>query len=135
MLTISYRLGNDVDVDAVIDVIKDSTLEHRPVDDREAMQKMLAAANIVVTAWEGPTLVGFSRSLSDFVFCTYLSDLAVRRAYQRRGIGRELVKRTQKAGGSSTVFLFAADAAKDYYPRIGFDSGSGWYLPRMNRLR
>jgi ribosomal protein S18 acetylase RimI-like enzyme len=135
MPAIAYRLGNDVDVETLIDVYKDSGLEGRPVDDRESMRKMLAAANLVVSAWDGETLIGVARSLSDFVFCTYLSDLAVRRAYQRQGIGRELVRRTQKGGGSATVFLFAADAAKEYYERIGFDAGSGWYLPRMKRVR
>ena len=133
---ISYRTGNDLDLDAVIDVYRDSTLgERRPVDDREVMGKMLAAANLVVSAWDGDRLVGISRSLSDFVFCTYLSDLAVRLSYQRQGIGRELVKRTQKEGKSATIFLFSAPAAKPYYPHIGFSEGSGWMLTRMQRVR
>ncbi len=76
---ISYRLGNDLDLDAVIDVYRSSTLgARRPVDDRDAIAKMIQAANLVVTAWDGDTLVGVARSLSDFCFCTYLSDLAVR---------------------------------------------------------
>lgn len=132
---ITYRLGNDVDLDVVIDVYRDSTLgERRPVDDRDTMQKMLASANLVVTAWDGERMVGVARSLSDFVFCTYLSDLAVRLAYQRTGVGKELMRQTQKAGGAATVFLFAAPAAVDYYPHVGFTAGSGWYLPRMKRI-
>jgi predicted N-acetyltransferase YhbS len=133
---ISYRTGNDVDLDAVIDVYRDSTLgERRPVDDRDAMGRMLAGANLVVTAWDGDRLVGVSRSLSDFTFCTYLSDLAVRRAYQRQGIGKELMRRTQKEGKTATVFLFAAPAAEPYYPHVGFTAGSGWMLTRMQRVR
>ena len=133
---ISYRTGNDLDLDAVIDVYRDSTLgERRPVDDREVMGKMLAAANLVVSAWDGERLVGIARSLSDFAFCTYLSDLAVRLSYQRQGIGRELVKLTQKEGKSATIFLFSAPAAKPYYPHIGFSEGSGWMLTRMQRVR
>ena len=74
---IAYRLGNDLDLDATIDVYRSSTLgTQRPVDDREAMRAMFAAANLVVSAWDGEKLVGVARSLSDFVFCTYLSDLA-----------------------------------------------------------
>jgi predicted N-acetyltransferase YhbS len=133
---ITYRLGNDVDLDAVIDVYRSSTLgERRPVDDRETMGKMLAAANLVVTAWDGDKLVGVSRSLSDFVFCTYLSDLAVRLEYQRHGIGKELMRRTQKAGRSATVFLFAAPAAVEYYEHVGFTAGSGWMLTPMQRMK
>jgi predicted N-acetyltransferase YhbS len=133
---ISYRLGNDIELDACIDVYRSSTLgQYRPVDDREAMGAMLAAANLVVSAWDGERLVGIARSLSDFVFCTYLSDLAVRLEYQRQGIGKELMRRTQKAGKSATVFLFAAPAAVSYYERIGLTPGSGWVLAPTKRLR
>ncbi len=135
-MTIEYRLGNDLDLDQVIDVYRRSTLgERRPVDDRERMRQMLERANLVVTAWDGERLVGIARSLSDFCYATYLSDLAVDSEYQRQGIGRELMRRTQEAGGKATVFLFAAPKAVDYYPRVGFSSGSGWMLRGEDRLR
>lgn len=128
-MAIEYRLGNDLDLDTVIDVYRDSTLGlRRPVDDRERMKKMLERANLVVSAWDGETMVGISRSLSDFCYATYLSDLAVRLAYQRQGIGKELIRRTQIEGGTAKVLLFAAPAAVDYYPKVGFRAGSGWIL-------
>jgi predicted N-acetyltransferase YhbS len=92
---------------------------------------MMTAANLVVTAWDDGKLVGLARSLSDFCFCTYLSDLAVRLEYQRQGIGKELIRRTRKAGKSATVFLFAAPGASTYYEHLGFTPGSGWYLARV----
>jgi predicted N-acetyltransferase YhbS len=132
----TYRLGNDLDLDACIEVYRSSTLgEHRPVDDREAMRAMFAAANLVVSAWDGEMLVGVARSLSDFVFCTYLSDLAVRLEYQRRGIGKELMRRTQKASKSASIFLFAAPAAVPYYEHLGLSAGSGWVMSPLKRLR
>jgi len=39
---------------------------------------MLRNANLVITAWDGDVLVSISRSVTDFAYCTYLSDLAVR---------------------------------------------------------
>jgi predicted N-acetyltransferase YhbS len=133
---IGYRVGNDLDLDAFIDVYRDSTLgERRPVDDRERMQQMLSRANLVVSAWDGERLIGVARSLSDFCYATYLSDIAVRLSYQRRGVGRELIRRTQEEGGKATVFLFAAPKAVDYYPRIGFSAGSGWILKTEETLR
>jgi predicted N-acetyltransferase YhbS len=128
-MPIEYRLGNDLDLDVVIDVYRDSTLGlRRPVDDRARMQQMLARANLVVSAWDGDRMIGVSRSMSDFCYATYLSDLAVRLAYQRKGIGAELIRRTQREGGAATVFLFAAPAAVEYYPKVGFRAGSGWIL-------
>jgi len=133
---IIYRAGNQLDLDAVIAVYRASTLgERRPVQDRARMKAMLEGANLVVSAWDGDSLVGIARSVSDFVYCTYLSDLAVDAAYQRQGIGRELVRRTQELGGRATVVLFAAPAAVDYYPHIGFVAGSGWMLRENDRLR
>jgi GNAT superfamily N-acetyltransferase len=118
---ISYQTGNDLNLDAVIELYRASTLgERRPVDDRERMQQMLQNANLVITAWDGDLLVGISRSLTDFAYITYLSDLAVRVSHQRRGIGKELMRRTQAAAPQATVLLLAAPAAEKYYPHVGF---------------
>jgi GNAT superfamily N-acetyltransferase len=123
MTDIIYQTGNNLDLDAVIDLYVDSTLgERRPVQDRERMARMLKEANLIITAWDGDQLVGIARSLTDWVYVTYLSDLAVRKNYQRQGIGRELIRRTQAACDPKTMLLLlAAPAAEKYYPHIGFE--------------
>jgi predicted N-acetyltransferase YhbS len=127
---LQYRLGNAIDLDQTIELYRASTLgERRPVDDRERMRKMLASANLVVTAWEGDLLVGISRSVTDFVYCTYLSDLAVRLSHQRHGVGKELIRRTQAEAPQAMLILLAAPKAVGYYPRIGFTRhDSAWIL-------
>ena len=128
---IAYRTGNNLDVDAVIELYKSCSLgARRPSDDRPRMAAMLANANLVITAWDAGLLVGISRSLTDFAYATYLSDLAVREPYQKQGIGRELIRRTQEAGGPNTrVILLSAPAAVNYYPRIGFTRhDSAWTI-------
>jgi len=127
---ISYLTGNDLDLDDLIEVYVDSTLgERRPVGDRDRMARMLSEANLVITAWDGESMVGVSRSVTDWVYCTYLSDLAVRSAYQGRGIGKELVRLTRRATPEASVILLAAPKAVDYYPRIGMTRhDSAWVL-------
>jgi predicted N-acetyltransferase YhbS len=135
---ISYRPGNDLDLDAVVELYRASTLgERRPVDDRERMAAMLRHANLVVTAWDGDLLVGISRALSDFSFITYLSDLAVRLSHQKRGIGKELIRRTQAlAGEHAKLILLAAPAAEQYYPKIGFTRHpQAWMLGPEERVK
>jgi GNAT superfamily N-acetyltransferase len=119
---ITYRIGNDLDLAAVIDLYQESTLgARRPITDSERMAAMIKNANIVVTAWDGDLLVGISRALSDFSYVTYLSDLAVRVSHQRAGIGKELIRRTQQETGPLPyLILLAAPAAADYYSHIGF---------------
>lgn len=124
------RVGNDLDLDAVIDVYVDSGLgARRPVHDRDRMGAMLANANLVVSAWDGDRMVGVARSLSDFAYATYVSDLAVRADHQRAGVGRALLARTQREGAPARIILLAAPAAVDYYPRIGMRHyDSAWTL-------
>ena len=115
-----------------IDVLRRSTLaERRPVEDRATMEGMLAGADVLVTAWDREKVVGVSRAITDFAYCTYLSDLAVDVAYQRQGIGRQLIERTHQAAGLATsLILLAAPAAQEYYPRIGMQAhASCWWTP------
>lgn len=108
-----------------------STLgQRRPIDDDARFEAMLEHANLVVTAWDGERLLGISRSLTDFAWTTYLADLAVREDHQRRGIGRELIRRTRAAAPQATLVLLAAPAAERYYPRIGFT-----HMPQAWMLR
>jgi predicted N-acetyltransferase YhbS len=133
---ISYRTGNVLDLDDVIELYRASTLgQRRPIDDRARMELMLRNANLVVTAWEEDLLVGISRSLSDFTYVTYLADLAVRESHQRQGIGKELIRRTQDASAPATIILLAAPAAEQYYPHIGFQHHpQAWRLPAGGKL-
>jgi hypothetical protein len=86
---ITYRLGNDLDLDQVLELYRASTLgERRPVDDRGILADMIRHANLIVTAWDDRLLVGISRSLTDFSYVAYLADLAVRDTHQKLGIGR-----------------------------------------------
>ncbi|HVE41552.1 MAG TPA: GNAT family N-acetyltransferase [Planctomycetota bacterium] len=135
---IRYRSGNDLDLDAVVELYRASTLgERRPVDDRERMAAMLRHANLVVTAWDGELLVGISRALSDFSFITYLSDLAVRVSHQKQGIGKELIRRTQALSGKhAKLLLLAAPAAEPYYPHVGFTHHpQAWMLGPDERVK
>jgi GNAT superfamily N-acetyltransferase len=131
MNSIRYQYGNDLDLDQVIELYNASTLgERRPVDDRQVMSDMLRHANLVVTAWDGNLLVGIARTLTDFSYVGYLSDLAVKASHQRQGIGIQLVQKTrEKMGPKSMLVLLAAPKAVEYYPKIGFSKhNSAWTI-------
>jgi predicted N-acetyltransferase YhbS len=133
---LTYRTENDLDLEQVRDLYIASTLgQRRPVDDQPRMAAMLKNANLVVTAWDGDLLVGIARSLTDFVYVTYLADLAVRQSHQKQGIGIELIRQTRQAAPQAMIALFAAPAAEEYYPRIGFiHRPQGWILRPGDRL-
>jgi predicted N-acetyltransferase YhbS len=128
-----YQIEPALGVDEFLDVLNRSSLaERRPVDEPETIRAMLRNADILATARVEGRLVGVSRAITDFAYCTYLSDLAVDEAYQRRGIGRELIRRTHEAAGpGTTLILLAAPGARTYYPRVGMIAhDSCWITPR-----
>jgi predicted N-acetyltransferase YhbS len=122
--------GVDLDLKDVLAVYRSSGLgERRPVADTERMAAMVRNANLVVTCRIDGKLVGIARSISDFAYVTYLSDIAVSGAHQRSGIGRALIDATQKEAPQAKIVLLSAPAATDYYPHIGFTRhNSAWVL-------
>lgn len=131
MNAVQFRYGNDLDLDQVIDLYRESTLgERRPIDDRQIVSDMIRHANLIVTAWDGELLVGISRTLTDFSYVGYLADLAVRQSHQKMGIGARLIQKTREAmGPRAMIVLLAAPKAVDYYPRVGFTKhNSAWVL-------
>jgi len=119
-MNVIYKVENYLGPSEFIDVLNRSTLaERRPVDDFERIKKMCENANLIVTARFNGKLIGVTRSITDFVYCTYLSDLAVDEEYQKKGIGKKLIEETKKQAPQAKLILLSAPAAVDYYPKIG----------------
>ena len=133
MSTLTYQLETDLKEEEFVDVLQRSGLaERRPVDNTQCIAGMLKNADVIVTVRNQDNfLVGVSRAITDFSYCTYLSDLAVDQTYQKQGIGKRLIEETHKqAGRNTTLILLAAPAARQYYPRIGMEShDSCWITP------
>lgn len=136
-MSISYAIEPNLSVEEFRDVLIRSTLgERRPLGEAGALEGMLRHADVIATARdESGLLVGVSRAISDFSYCTYLADLAVDVAVQKQGIGKELVRRTHEAAGLNTMLiLLAAPAAREYYPRLGMTRHeSCWMYARTPR--
>ena len=131
--TLDYKINAPMTSDQFIDVLRRSTLAaRRPVDDRAAIEAMVKHGNLCVTAWEGDKLVGVARSLTDFHYACYMSDLAVDVEWQHRGVGVELIAVTQRQlNAGCKIRLLAAPAAVGYYPKIGFvHNPNCWELER-----
>ncbi len=136
-MTITYRLEPELTPEDFIEVLRRSTLaERRPVHDIDTIRAMLKNADVIVSARLDGLLVGVSRAITDFAYCTYLSDLAVDESHQRQGIGRELIRRTHEAAGlNTTLILLAAPKASRYYPHIGMTRHeSCWITPGSTKM-
>ncbi|GGO82142.1 GNAT family N-acetyltransferase [Wenjunlia tyrosinilytica] len=126
-------VGASLDVAEATALYRASTLaERRPVADVERFTRMLAGANLVITARVDGRLIGIARSVTDGAYVTYLSDIAVDVEFQRRGVGRDLIRATREAAPRAKLVLLSAPAAVDYYPHIGFTRHeSAWTLDAL----
>ena len=120
-----------------IDILDKSTLGlRRPLADLEAMELMFQHGNVYVGAYDGEKLVGLARVMTDFVFTSYLSDLAIDEAYQHQGIGKQLIKEVKNFIPRAKIILIAAPAAEQYYPKIGMQNHPHCYvLDRADELK
>ena len=136
-MSIEYKINEPISTDQFIALLKASTLgARRPVEDRECMQGMISNSNLTVSAWNDGQLVGIARSVTDFHYACYLSDLAVSLEYQKSGIGKRLQTLTQEQlGPKCKLILIAAPAANQYYEHIGFSHNPRcWVLERESSI-
>ena len=136
-MTINYKINAPITVDQFTELLHKTTLgERRPLEDPECLKGMVENSNLMVTAWDNEKLVGIARSLTDFHFACYLSDLAVHEKYQKTGIGKKLQIITQEQLGTKcSLILISAPAANSYYEHIGFTNNQRcWELSREQKI-
>ncbi|MDQ3020204.1 MAG: GNAT family N-acetyltransferase [Bacteroidota bacterium] len=120
-MDIIYKINTGITAEEVAELFLKSGI-NRPCKDLPRIKKMLDSSNLTITAWINEKLVGIARALTDFCYCCYLSDLAVDKKHQHKGIGKELIKRVQKEiGEDSMLLLLSAPGAMEYYPKVDFD--------------
>ena len=130
-MEITYKVNQAISTDNFIGLLKASTLsERRPVDDRVCMEGMIKNSNLIVSAWDGDKLIGIARSMTDFHYACYLSDLAVDKNYQSSGVGKHLqITTKEQLGSKCKLILIAAPASNSYYEHIGFTNNQRcWVL-------
>ncbi len=121
-MQVEYKIGVIPTAEDVAALYKSAGL-NRPVNDVPRIGKMYQNSNLVVSAWHEGRLVGAARSLTDFCYCCYLSDLAVSEDYKKAGIGKKLIAVTrEQLGDEVTLILLSAPGAMGYYPKVGFDA-------------
>ena len=128
MRTVEYKTNVSIEPVEIIELYKNCGLP-RPVDDKARIAEMFANSTLVISAWFDDELIGISRALTDFVWCCYLADLAVRKDFQKEGIGRKLVELTrEKVSEKSMVLLLSVADALEYYPKIGMEKVENGFI-------
>ncbi|KAB7672149.1 GNAT family N-acetyltransferase [Bacillus sp. B1-b2] len=118
---ISYKVNESIKAEELSKIFKTSGIK-RPSDDLNRLQRMIKNSNVLITAWNNNQLIGVARAITDYCYCCYLSDLAVNKNYQNRGVGKELVRLLKEhIGDEVALLLLSSPTAMEYYPKIGFE--------------
>ncbi len=121
-MDITYQINKTLNSSEFINLLQKTNLaQRRPLDDSECIKGMLENSNLLISAWYGDQLIGVARSMTDFHYACYLSDLAVDEKYQNKGIGKHLLDLTQQQlGDKCKLILISAPSANNYYPLQNF---------------
>ena len=118
---ISFQIEKSLSIEEYVFILDDSGLgKRRPMNHPDHLSRMIQGSNLLVTAREDGQLIGFLRGLSDFCYRCFIADLAVSKAYQGKGIGKELLKFTRSLAPEARLILFAAEDAEAFYQKLGF---------------
>lgn len=134
-MNIVYKRNHIPEVEQIITLYESSGIK-RPTTDKERIARMFANSNVIITAWDNEKLVGVARALTDFSYCCYLSDLAVCREYQSKGIGKQLIEEVKKEIGTVekiSLLLLSAPNAMEYYPKVGFENIENGFIIKRKR--
>jgi len=127
-----YQIETNCSADEFQALLHSSGLaKYRPVENLKRLDAMLRNSNLIITARIDGNLVGIARSVSDFSFCCYLSDLAISKEVQGKGIGAELIRKTKEhIGPMVSLILNSVPESKGFYESVGMSQ-----LPDCYRIR
>jgi ribosomal protein S18 acetylase RimI-like enzyme len=82
--------------------------------------RAFANSSLVCLAFDSTRLIGASRALTDWEYHATIYDVVVHPDYQRRGIGRRMMRELMQRLKVWRIMLVADDGVKSFYRRIGF---------------
>ncbi|MDC8104097.1 GNAT family N-acetyltransferase [Chryseobacterium sp. PTM-20240506] len=134
MKDIIYKLNKEIEIEKIIALLFDSDyLPIEDMNDKIRLQKMFTNANLIVSAWDNTKLVGIARSLCDFSYCCYLSDLCVDLQYRNLNIGKKLIELTKESAGNECKLILHSNAnAFKFYEKIGMKNISEAFIIQRN---
>jgi GNAT superfamily N-acetyltransferase len=99
-----------------------SIFERAPLGTREpdVLRRTFENSDLTCFAWDGETMVGIARALSDHTVHSVVYDLCMLPEYQGQGLGTRMMKAMLERLGTPNVVLWAVPGKEPFYARLGF---------------
>ena len=86
----------------------------------DVCERTFANSDLVCFAWDGKTLVGMGRALSDGERQSVIYDLCIIPEYQGKKIGNRMMTEMLERLDTPTTILWAVPGKESFYERLGF---------------
>ena len=94
----------------------------------------IAGSTVAIGAFCGGRLIGMGRAISDGVSDAFIQDVAVTKAFRRRGIGGEIVRQIAavlKERGVDWIGLVGEPGTESFYRNLGFEEQKNFTLWKL----
>ena len=135
-MAITYAQETGLTAEEYIACVGQTTLgASRPLGNVERVQAMIDESDLVVTARaEDGTLLGLSRTITDWHWVAYCMDLAVVETQQGSGIGKALLDTTAKVlGPGVAIALLPLPGVEGFYRHIGMSDYPAFWRKREDK--
>jgi aralkylamine N-acetyltransferase len=86
----------------------------------ELLERLFKASQKYVVAYDGPRLIGLARALSDGAIQAAIYDFVLLPEYQKRGLGRQMMKVLVDQLPVSNIILYSVPGREGFYRKCGF---------------
>lgn len=95
------------------------------IGEKEAFERGLKNSLYGVSVFKDGEIIGTARVIGDGSTCFYVQDVIVKPAYQKKGIGFEMMKKVmqyieENACPGAVVGLMSAKGKEEFYEKFGF---------------
>lgn len=119
-MTLVYKNGFEDDwIDQILE-LHNKTEMGRSVEMKDKFIKAYKNRYSVVTCWFGKSLVGFGTMISDGEMYSSIFDVVIDPAFQKKGIGREIVDRLVSTAPETCIHLTSTFGNEEFYQKVGF---------------
>lgn len=96
--------------------------QRAPLGERkpETLRRVFQNSGVRCFAWDGATLIGAGRAITDRISYAAIFDVVLLPEYQGKGIGRQIMNHLIEHAHAANVILHVVPGKEGFYQKLGF---------------
>ncbi|TVR80079.1 MAG: N-acetyltransferase [Chitinophagaceae bacterium] len=137
MINIAFSFEKDIEFQNVLALYENAGWTAYTSNPKK-LQQAINQSFFVITAWHGTQLVGFLRAVGDGLTIIYIQDIIVLDSFRRKGIGKEMIRKTLDKFNDVRQILLLTDNTQStiaFYESVGLQQTKNLKLASFIRLK